>query len=284
MQAAFTIKELRELLTLPSVAFDKIPADLMPSSAQVSTLPRQQKRIAQLLAKGSSNEASSSAKSWSLDFLLSPTRFRSSTVQSSTLDSVSFTRNQYRPEANPSARGAAVEPKMNSSELNIRTRLAFRSVGYKSEPLPSLDKIGVPFDYQKGIIPNDVCGRVLADPEDTGAVGAPEPVPRHVPGMYCAGWVKRGPTGVIAATMEDAFATADALARDWEVGVPFISSESTAMGWDGIEADGLSQNLRQVTWADWRRIDEAEKARGQKEGKEREKIVDVIEMLRVLDG
>lgn len=164
------------------------------------------------------------------------------------------------------------------------THLVFRSVGYKSQPLPTLANIGVPFDVQRGIIPNDAYGRVLADPEETGAVGAPQPVPRHIPGMYCAGWVKRGPTGVIAATMEDAFATADAVSQDWVAGVPFISTESTALGWEGLKADTINNELRAVDWVDWKRIDEVEKANGREVGKEREKIADVDEMLRVLDG
>src|SRR5213076_2116050 len=57
--------------------------------------------------------------------------------------------------------------------------LVFRSVGYRGVALPEL-----PFEERRGTIRND-CGRVLA--EDG----------RPVRGVYCAGWIKRGPTGII---------------------------------------------------------------------------------------
>ncbi|KAI5290338.1 hypothetical protein KEM55_008612 [Ascosphaera atra] len=75
MQAAFTIKEARELLHLPGVAFDPIPATRFPAPDEVAKLPRAQKRLLDLLSKGSPTPHAPGRKSWSLDFLLSPVQF-----------------------------------------------------------------------------------------------------------------------------------------------------------------------------------------------------------------
>ena len=77
----------------------------------------------------------------------------------------------------------------------IPASLVLRSVGYRGVALP-----GVPFDDDRGVIPN-VDGRVV------GAGGSP------VPGLYCAGWIKRGPSGVIGTNKKDATETARASAR-----------------------------------------------------------------------
>ncbi|KAF2101355.1 NADPH:adrenodoxin oxidoreductase [Rhizodiscina lignyota] len=285
MQAAFTIKELRELMKLPSVSFDPIPEALLPSNDQLSALPRQQKRIAQLLAKGSTNSAVSATKSWSLGFLFSPKSFNVSESNASALGSISFTQNQYKADVDPMSRTAGVQTSPDAPIVESATALAFRSVGYRSTPLPTLSDIGVPFDTQRGIIPNDVYGRVLADPEELGPVAAPQPVAKHVPGVYCAGWVKRGPTGVIASTMEDAFATGDAIAADFKAKAPFLNSstgEDSGDGWEGLKAELKMKGLRRVSWEDWKKIDKVESDRGERVGKEREKFESVSEMLKVL--
>jgi hypothetical protein len=38
-------------------------------------------------------------------------------------------------------------------------------------------------------------------------------------GLYCSGWVKRGPTGVITTTMTDSFLTSQALLEDLKAGL-----------------------------------------------------------------
>jgi len=105
----------------------------------------------------------------------------------------------------------------------------------------------------------------------------------HFPGLYCAGWVKRGPTGVIASTMEDAFATADAIAQDLAAAVPFLNTKQPASGWEGVRQETGLDKARVVDWADWQSIDAAERERGQKVGKEREKFTSTADMLSVLD-
>ncbi|KAI9718544.1 MAG: hypothetical protein M1812_003995 [Candelaria pacifica] len=272
MQAAFTVREVRELLNLPSVAFHPIPTSLFPSDT--STLPRASKRLTQFLMKGSPNPASTSPKSWSLDFQLSPQSFNTNSNSTPTsLSSVTFTKTALQ---GPDLFSPATRAIATSSTITHPASVAFRSIGYKSAALPGLSALNLPFDANLGIIPNDVSGRVLSASLGPGYLTA-----KHIPGMYCAGWVKRGPTGVIASTMEDAFATAEAIAQDWEAKAVFLGGDGA--GWDGISEEVRRKGLRRVTWEDWKRIDKVERERGKVAGKEREKMKSVTEMLSVLD-
>lgn len=270
MQAAFTIKEVRELMNLEGVAFQPLPADQLPPPD--AKLLRAPKRIVQVLTKGSGLSVEEAPKSWSLDFNLSPTAFNSNEEQA--LKSISFEKTKLSPDpfdaqAKASGTGEFVE---------LSSQLAFRSIGYKSEPLPGLHDLGVPFDVARGIIPNDAGGRVLGEIVD-GDIGR-----KHVPGMYAAGWVKRGPTGVIASTMADAFVTAETIAKDWAEGMKFNAGIGEKKdGWDGVKQEAEKRGVRRVSWKDWEAIDAAEKRRGEEDGKKREKFGSVEEMLRVLD-
>ncbi|CAF9938099.1 MAG: NADPH-adrenodoxin reductase [Alectoria fallacina] len=265
MQASFTIKEVRELLNLPSVSFEPIDPALFPPNA--TKLPRTPKRLTQLLVKGSSTPALQARKSWSLDFFLSPTSFNASNATPCTLSSLTFLRNEVKgPDIFASS--ATVSP--TTSEILYPTSLAFRSIGYKSEAIEGMKDLGIDFDERRGIIPNDLHGRITSLSEDgTG-----------IPGLYCSGWVKRGPAGVIANTMEDAFDTAESIAKDWENKEPFMAGTN---GWDALQEDAATKNLRPVSWDNWKRIDVAEKKRGKAKGKEREKFTSIPDMLAVLD-
>lgn len=278
MQAAFTIKEARELMNLPSVSFEATDSSLFP--ADITKLPRVQKRLTQVLTKGSAASASTASKSWDLSFLLSPKSFNDSPSNLGSLSSIEFEKTEFTPDSDPFDRNAKVTS--TGRTTTFPASLAFRSVGYKSSSIPGLAELDVPFDERMGIIPNDPYGRVMNPQSGPGALTA-----GPVPGMYCAGWVKRGPTGVIASTMDDAFASADAIARDWKQQVPFLNSDnsgSTGMGWDGVKEEAKKRGLRPVSWEDWKMIDKAEKERGNAVGKEREKFTNVSEMLKVLDS
>ncbi|KAK2806600.1 NADPH-adrenodoxin reductase [Onygenales sp. PD_10] len=301
MQAAFTIKELRELLQLPSVSFTPIPESLFPPEATIKALPRGQKRLTQLLAKGSSTPSSTATKSWSLDFLLSPHSFLSSPSNPHALSHMKFDRTQLDP-ADPFNHSAKVTPLLQDdghvAQVDVPASLCLRSIGYQSLPLPGFDELNIQFNHARGIIPNDGQGRVITTinppaANNNNAADEPvEPETTQVPGLYCAGWVKRGPTGVIASTMTDAFATADAIAADWgshvagSDGHAFLNSStggSSGLGWEGVVGEARKLSLRPTSWEDWERIDRAEAERGGKVGKVREKFGRVEEMLGVLD-
>lgn len=202
--------------------------------------------------------------------------------ESGHISSITFTKQQFAPDANSFSPTARVVP--TDEETTLEASIAFRSVGYKSTALPGLADLGVPFDSKLGIIPNDVYGRIIDPSTGPGNLTA-----GHVHGLYCAGWVKRGPTGVIASTMQDAFSSADIIAQDWESDVPFLNdvsgeSQSTGLGWDGVKDEVESRGVRPLAWKDWKVIDQAERERGKRVGKEREKFASVEEMLKVLDS
>jgi adrenodoxin-NADP+ reductase len=104
--------------------------------------------------------------------------------------------------------------------------------------------------------------------------------------MYCAGWVKRGPTGVIASTMDDAFHSADIVMRDWEDKVRFNENGDgdSRGGWEVVKREVERRGIRSVSWKDWEKIDAVERQRGKEKGKVREKVRGVEEMLRMVDA
>jgi adrenodoxin-NADP+ reductase len=207
---------------------------------------------------------------------LSPKSFKSSATDPSRVGSTQFEKTQLSSpfETNAFSTGTG-------EMVDIPSSVVFRSIGYKSVPLDGFADLGVPFDEKRGIIQNDGEGRVQHEARtQDGAMGV-----SHFPGLYCAGWVKRGPTGVIASTMIDAFATADAIAQDWAAKTPFLNEDSkhhSASGWDAVKSQIDSREARVVKWDEWKKIDSAEKERGQKVGKEREKFTRTADMLAVL--
>lgn len=271
------MKEARELMHIPSVAFEPIDPSFYPPD--IKKLPRVQKRIAEVLFKGSKTTIGVSRKSWALEFLKAPKSFD---ADASHLTSITLTQQQFAVDADPFSPSARVST--TDEETWLEASLAFRSVGYKSTALPGLSDLGVPFDAKLGIVPNDIYGRVITPSAGPGNLTAGQ-----VNGLYCAGWVKLGPTGVIASTMQDAFTSADIIIQDWQAQVPFLNdvhghNEGTRLGWAGIKEKVIAKGVRPLSWDDWKRIDQAERARGKRLGKEREKFPSVEEMLKVLDA
>ena len=265
MQAAFTIKEARELLTLPDVSFAKIDRSLFPPDPPKS-LPRTQRRMVELLLKGSSVEQG--RKTWSLDFLLSPEAFKSD-VASTSLSAIDFRETELQ---GPDIYKASTRAIATDRERTMRAGLAFRSIGYRSEAIAGMKDLGIRFNERQGIITNDGYGRATRADRDSQLSAA-------IPGIYCSGWVKRGPAGVIANTMEDAFATAEALVEDWQANRAFLSGTS---GWDGVESENQGLASKVVDWNGWLKIDAAEKENGRAQGKSREKFTSIPDMLSVL--
>lgn len=231
----------------------------------------------ELLVKGTKTPLESAAKSWSLDFCLSPRRFIESTSQPGAVGHTEFDTTELSPRF---AEDAKAHP--TGEVLAIPSQFVFRSIGYKSVALLGFAEAGIPFDTARGVIKNDGLGRVLRAPpyEDL-----PEKPPLYFPGLYCSGWVKRGPTGVIASTLEDAFVTGETVAQDWLRNEPFLDGETyqKKSGWDGVKGELGSPPFRVVTWSDWHKIDNAEKERGRQAGKDSEKFASITEMLSLLD-
>jgi ferredoxin--NADP+ reductase len=160
------------------------------------------------------------------------------------------------------ARGVQAVP--TGDEESVPVGLVFRSVGYRALPLP-----GVPFDSGRAVIPNER-GRVLAAPG--GAV---------VPGSYVAGWIKRGPSGVIGTNKPDAAETAERLLEDAAEGrlpappEPAMAAIPLLLRTRGVEVVG---------WPDWQALDAHEVASGAARGAPREKVTETGEMLTIIRG
>ena len=114
----------------------------------------------------------------------------------------------------------------------------------------------VPFDERQGRFANDE-GRIL-------------------PGLYCVGWARRGPSGTIGTNRPDGYSVVEKIAEDVAAGVLGRSSKAGREGFDKLAAE---RGLDVVTFRDWKKIEEAEE-RAAREGAPREKFVDIEAMIR----
>ncbi|XP_018424086.1 PREDICTED: NADPH:adrenodoxin oxidoreductase, mitochondrial [Nanorana parkeri] len=259
LQVAFTIKELREMIHLPNTRPVTDPSDYQNVGDFIKDLPRPRKRLTELLMKTAlekpgEKEAmrrSQSDREWGLRFLRSPvTVLPSEDGKRAAGVRLSVTRLEGNGEN-------AVAVSTGETE-DISCGLILSSIGYIGVPIsPS-----VPFLHKNGIIPNSL-GRV-----------------QGAPGLYCSGWVKRGPTGVIATTMNDSFDTAQSLLEDIKSGA--LDCSGTRLGASAISELLLLRGIQPVSFSDWEKIDAVETARGAEVGKPREKILDTEEMLQLV--
>jgi ferredoxin--NADP+ reductase len=194
-QAKFTTKELRELGELGGVHVSADPAELelaegFDRSGDSAALASSDRRVrGNLVAMagwaGASAPAGAPGRELRVRFWLRPAEIQESS--SRTVAGLRLERTRLSESGEFEGTGEFE---------TLETQLILRSVGYQSVPLP-----GVPFDARTHTVPN-ASGRVLSD---TG-----EPFP----GEYVAGWLKRGPTGVIGTNKADAAETVQALLAD----------------------------------------------------------------------
>jgi adrenodoxin-NADP+ reductase len=260
-------------MKLTSVAFHPIDRTLIPSD--LGSMPRASKRLMEVILKGSAAPVEDSSKSWSLDNCLSPRHFLGDKKSPTRVASTEFNVMKLTDPYDPLSKITVTD-----RTLQLPSEVVFRSVGYKSVALPEFADLGIQFDESRGVVNNDGLGRVTQALAGDGG----KPLTRQVAGVYCAGWVKRGPTGVIASTMQDAFITGEAIVQDWISGAEFLRSrESTvAQGWNGVQQDENSHTHGAVSWDQWLQIDKAEREGGKELGIERKKFTDTQEMLSVI--
>ena len=126
--------------------------------------------------------------------------------------------------------------------------IVFRSVGYQGVALP-----GLPFDERSATIPNEG-GRVE-------------------PGLYAAGWIKRGPSGVIGTNKKDATETVSLLLDDARAGLLPARDEGT------LEELLEERGVEAVLYAGWEAIDAAERNAGEPLGRPRVKLASWADLL-----
>jgi ferredoxin/flavodoxin---NADP+ reductase len=124
----------------------------------------------------------------------------------------------------------------------------------------------VPFDQKRGTILNEQ-GRVL---ESEGGA--------HRTGHYTAGWIKRGPSGVIGTNKKDAQETVGHLLADVAEGRLLDPAEPDAAAVENLLTE---RKANFVSFSGWQKIDQAEVTRGQPHERPRVKFVQIDEMLEV---
>jgi ferredoxin--NADP+ reductase len=145
----------------------------------------------------------------------------------------------------------------------IETSLVLRAIGYRGTPVE-----GLPFDDVTATLPNDA-GRVVDPANDD-----------MVPGVYCSGWIKRGPRGIIGSNKHDAEETIDSILHD--LGADRLHEPTRPP--EELEKLLLDRVPLLVDKAAWGRIDVEEKRRGRVESRPRLKLVTVDELLAASRG
>jgi len=244
VQAAFTPPELGELGELAGADVVVDAADLELDAASAAALEEDRERArrnVELLREYAARPAGGNPRTIRLRFLVSPVAI----LGDERVEAVEVVRNRLEQDE----RGRIVAVPTDERET-IPCGIVFRSVGYRGVPLP-----GLPFDNGRATLRNDG-GRVVAD------AGAP------IPGVYAAGWIKRGPTGVIGTNKKDATETVEALLADAREG-------RLARAGDGrgrLEELLRERGVRFVDYDGWEAIDAAERAAGEPLGRPRVKL------------
>lgn len=242
-QAAFTSKELRELGQIDGACLIVDP-DEVEQARHLAGEDEDARRILEALAEVAGRVPQPDERTLRLQFLTSPTAL----IGDGHVTAVKIVANALVADGSGTLRAVATE-----RQGAIPAGLVLRAVGYRGAPLE-----GFAFDERRGVIPNDR-GRVL---------DAPDGVP--VAGRYVAGWIKRGPQGVIGTNKVDAGETVDMLLEDLAAG-----RLSKPISPDPLTVDALVRSrVEPVEWSGWQALDAHERALGVAQGRPRVKIVD----------
>ncbi|MEW4447768.1 FAD-dependent oxidoreductase [Qipengyuania sp. JC766] len=233
-QIMMTPKELGELAELERASPHVDPDDLPEPEADAILEPGLRKSVALLRTFAAIPESERAAKSVTIDFDMyaSPKAFRGD----GQVAAVEVERTRIE-------KGRAVG---TGETYVVPADLVVSCIGYRTSPIP-----GVPFDERQGRFANE-SGRIL-------------------PGLYCVGWARRGPSGTIGTNRPDGYALVEKIAED-------IGPGGRKDGRKGFDALAAERGLDIVTFQDWKKIEEAEAAAA-RAGAPREKFVDIAAMI-----
>jgi ferredoxin--NADP+ reductase len=246
-QAKFTPLELRELDHSPNVEVIVYPEDIEFDEGSVATLrsSKQADMVVKTLQEWAIRDQGDRPRRLHLHFFHSPAEV----LGTDRVTGLRTERTELTGDGNVRGTG-------EFHDWDVQA--VYRAVGYLSSPLAEL-----PFDHSSGTVPN-AGGRVLDIDEN------------QVPGVYVTGWIKRGPVGLIGHTKGDAaetianlLADADALAR------PKHDDPDAILGFLAERGVPLT------TWEGWSKLDAHERSLGAPQGRERVKVVERDEMVRV---
>ncbi|KAK9131794.1 hypothetical protein Scep_011322 [Stephania cephalantha] len=265
VQAAFTAKELREILGLKDVYIQIQEADLLKSPADEEELKssRIQKRVYELLSKAASSSDSHPSpgqRELHFVFLRRPEMFLHSERSDGKVTGVRCEKTILKANGESGKQYAIGTGEFEDLECG----LVLKSIGYKSVPVD-----GLPFDPHKGVVPN-IRGRVLGNASTDPAI--------IEKGLYVVGWLKRGPTGIIATNLYCAEETVASILEDLDKGL--LTPTAPTPGREGLVQLLDSKNVRFVSFDGWEKIDAEEKSMGSLKNKPREKITKWEELLK----
>ena len=243
-QAAWTTKELKELGDLLEAEVVVRPEDVVldEGSAALAASDRAVGRNVDVVKEWAERASEGKSRRIHVRFLSRPVELRGD----DRVRTVVVERTRLTPEGQAEGTGELEE---------IPADLVVRSVGYRGTALGE-----VPFDAGRNVIPH-TDGRVERD----GVT---------VPGEYVAGWIKRGPTGIIGTNKKDAVQTVQSLLADAQAGT--LPAPVSPGGIDALLAD---RGIEVVATSGWRSIDAAERALGATRGRDRTTIHDRQDLL-----
>jgi ferredoxin--NADP+ reductase len=258
-QAAFStpeIKELGELMGTDVVALpEEVELDDLSRAALERNPDQATIRKIEILQGYASRALTGNSRKLVIRFLVSPVELIGN--ESGQVVSMRLARNElYATEA------GTLRPRQTSQFEELPVGMVFRSVGYRGVPLP-----GVPFNEKWGVIMNEK-GRVI-NPDSQ----------QPVLGEYTAGWIKRGPSGVIGTNKPDAAETATCMMEDLAKDMVLSPDQSQVAAAERLVRERQSNYF---TYADWLRLNELEVARGRASGRPRVKFTSVEDMLAAL--
>ena len=230
VQAAWTPVEVGELgeLAGADIVVDAADLELDPESeAELAASPPTVRRNVEHLRTYAATPPAGKSRAIRLRFFTSPVAI----LGDGKVEAIELARNEL-------VGGRAVQ---TDDRETIACGVVFRSVGYHGVPVP-----GVSFDEGSGTVPNEG-GRVE-------------------PGVYAAGWIKRGPSGVIGTNKKDATETVQLLLADAAAGLLTRTDDGSLE--QLLEARGVEA----VLYAGWEAIDRAERTAGEPHGRPRVKL------------
>jgi ferredoxin--NADP+ reductase len=253
-QAAYTTPELRELGELVDADVIVDPADAPLDDASRAWLrtdaaDRTARENVEIVSEYARRRPAGRRRRVVLRFLASPIEI----LGAERVAGVRVVRNELIADET-----GRIRAEHTAVEEIIDCDLVLRAVGYHGAGVE-----GLPFDERSGTVLNQH-GRVLAEPG--GAA---------LPGVYTAGWIKRGPSGVIGTNKKCAHETVDNLLEDLADG-RLAEPQYSAQDLDRLLAERTPQR---VDYAGWERIDAHERLAGEAQGRPRVKLTSRDELL-----
>jgi ferredoxin/flavodoxin---NADP+ reductase len=257
-QAAFSLPELKELNKMDGAQLRALSQEVELDDLTIKHLAENPDATAQkkvdLLQEVAAAPDEGKSHDLTIRFLVSPTNI---VEKDGRVAGVDIVHNELYETDN-----GTIRPRATEKIEHFDCGLIFRSVGYQGVPLE-----GVPFHAKWAVIPNEK-GRVTDDESNERLVGE-----------YCAGWIKRGPTGLIGTNKGDAIETVKCMLEDMKAGNVLKPQHPTA---DAAEQFICKRQPAFFSYDHWRTLDEHEISLGKETGRPRVKFTTVESMLEVL--